>query len=89
MDLFQNLDLFSVGVAIAATATLGFVILFNNYKSNTNRAFFSFAVITTLWGIANYLQYQLFSACFTDTATGARYENSSHRYFIPNSVFSF
>ncbi len=59
MDTFAHLDLLSVGVAIAGTCLLGFVILFNNVQSTTNRAFFYFTTVTACWSILNYSYYQL------------------------------
>src|SRR3989344_1004309 len=55
---FQNLDLLSVGIAVAAISILGFVILFNNVRSVTNRNFLYFALSAGLWSVANYLSYQ-------------------------------
>lgn len=59
MDLFQNLDLLSVGVAIASTAVLGFTVYFNNRQSITNRTFLWFSLVTAVWGALNYLSYQI------------------------------
>lgn len=59
MNAITNLDLLSVGVAVAGIGLLGFVILFNNVRSATNRAFFYFAVVTVFWSILNYSYYQL------------------------------
>lgn len=58
MDILNNLDLLSVGVAIAGIGILGFVVYFNNKESITNRSFFYFSIATILWGIVNYLSYQ-------------------------------
>lgn len=54
-----NLDLLSVGIAIAAIGILGFGIFFNNRKSATGRTFLAFSLITIFWGIANYLSYNV------------------------------
>ncbi len=59
MNTFLNLDLLSVGIAVAGIGLLGFVILFNNTHSMTNRAFFYFAIITVCWSVINYSYYQL------------------------------
>lgn len=59
MDTFAHLDLLSVGIAIAGTCLLGFIILFNNVHSTTNRAFFYFTIVTACWSILNYFSYQL------------------------------
>ncbi len=55
----SNLDLLSVGIAVAGIGLLGFVILFNNTRSTTNRAFFYFALVSVCWSILNYSYYQL------------------------------
>lgn len=59
LTTYSNLDLLSVGVSIAGIGLLGFVILFNNVRSATNRAFFYFAIITVCWSALNYAYYQL------------------------------
>lgn len=53
-----NLDLISVGIVAAGIGILGFTIYFSNRTSITNRAFLAFSLITIVWSIANYLQYQ-------------------------------
>lgn len=57
MIFFNLLDMLSVGVAIAVTAILGFVIFFQNQKSITSRSFLFFSISTVLWGIVNYLNH--------------------------------
>lgn len=59
MQSFLNLDLLSVGIAVAGIGLLGFVIFLNNIRSATNRAFFYFAIISVFWSILNYSYYQL------------------------------
>lgn len=58
---FQNLDLLSVGLAIAAIGILGFIVYDNNRRSITNRTFSVFALLTIVYGIFNYLNYQVSS----------------------------
>jgi len=58
IQTFQNLDLISVGLIVAATVILGFAVYFNNPKSITNKTFFWFALVTAIWGTVNYLAYQ-------------------------------
>ncbi|TSC63565.1 MAG: Uncharacterized protein Athens041674_54 [Parcubacteria group bacterium Athens0416_74] len=53
-----NLDLISVGITAAGIGILGFTIFFNNTRSITNTTFLAFSLITIVWSIANYLQYQ-------------------------------
>jgi len=55
---FHNLDLLSVGVAIAAILVLGVVIYLSNKKSITNKSFLYLATSASLWSIFNYLNYQ-------------------------------
>ncbi len=55
----ENLDLLSVGLAIAAIGILGFIVFFTNRKSITNQAFLLFSLITIFWGVANYANYQI------------------------------
>ncbi len=57
--LFRNFDLLSVGIAVVSTVILGFVVLFNNRKSITNFSFLVFCLVTSSWGIVNYLNYQI------------------------------
>ena len=64
MSYFQNLDLLSVGLTVAAIIVLGFSVFFSNKKSITNQAFLAFSLITALWGIANYISYRISSADF-------------------------
>ena len=59
MNSLTNLNLVSVGIAVAAIAILGFVIYFNNRKSVTNKAFLLFALFSVLWSVVNYIQYQV------------------------------
>lgn len=54
-----SLDLFSVGIAAAAIGILGFAIFLNNRKSATNRAFLLFSIVSVLWSVVNYVQYQI------------------------------
>lgn len=55
MILFFNLDLLSVGMAVAGIGTLGFTIYFSNRKSVTNRSLFYFSLFTVAWSFVNYL----------------------------------
>lgn len=56
-----NLDLLSVGLAIAGIGILGFMVFQSDRKSITNRMFLLFACITIIWGTINYLDYQVSS----------------------------
>jgi signal transduction histidine kinase len=57
----QNLDLLSVGIAVAGMIILGFVTFFNNLKSVSNRVFLCLAITASAWGIVNYSSYQVHS----------------------------
>ncbi len=57
-----NADLIVLGTAIAAIAILGFVVLFQNPRSVTNRTFFLFSLVSITWGILNYTSYQATNA---------------------------
>jgi signal transduction histidine kinase len=59
MDILSNLDLLSVGVAVAGIGILGFVVYFNDKNSITNKTFLLFALITIIWSVANYSYYQV------------------------------
>ena len=58
MESLYNLDLLSVGIAIAAIGILGFLVFFSDQKSTTNRTFFLFAIVSVLWNIFNYLVFK-------------------------------
>ncbi len=53
-----NLDLLSIGIAIAASLILGSIIFFSDRKSVTNFLFLVIAVVTSIWTGFNYLAYQ-------------------------------
>src|SRR5437763_122925 len=59
MNLIGNIDFLSVGIAIAAMAVMGFSVLLNNYKNITNRAFFYFVILASLWGFFNLMSYRI------------------------------
>ncbi len=64
MNVLQNVDLFFVGVSIAAIGILGFAVFFNNKKSITNQTFLFFSIVTIVYGIFNYMSYRLTSSYF-------------------------
>lgn len=57
-----NLDILTAGVAVAASALLGFAVLFSGRKSPSNRWFFTFTLVTAAWGTLNVLSYQTHDA---------------------------
>src|SRR3989344_6793665 len=59
MTGFSNFDLFSVGVTIAAIGILGFVIFFSRPKSITSKAFLFFSIMTIIYSVFNYINYQV------------------------------
>jgi len=59
MELLGNLDLLSVGVAIAGTIILGFAVFFADRESSTSKIFLLFTLITAIWGTLNYLSYKI------------------------------
>ncbi|MBX4191607.1 MAG: hypothetical protein KW804_02285 [Candidatus Doudnabacteria bacterium] len=61
MEIYSNIDLIPIGIAIASIGILGFVVFFNNHKSETNRTFLWFALVAILWNTTSYLAYK-----FTD-----------------------
>ena len=66
MNIFSTLtidfNLIAVGIAIASTAILGFVVFINDRKSASNKSFLFFAIVTILWGAASYLNYKFANA---------------------------
>src|SRR3989344_1644145 len=54
-----RLDFLSFGIAVAASVILGFIVFFRDRKSATNILFLLFTVISSIWGILNYLVYQI------------------------------
>jgi signal transduction histidine kinase len=63
--IIVNLDLFTVGFAVAATSILGALVYFQNPRSATNRSFLAFALFTAGWGIANYFSYRVDNEVWT------------------------
>ena len=59
MQIVLNFDLLSLGIAIAATGILGFIVLFNNRNSATNKSFLFFSLLTIIWSTFNYANYQV------------------------------
>lgn len=58
MITFNNLDLLSVGVAIAGILILGFVIYLNNRRDAINKIFLLVSLAASFWAIFNYLSHQ-------------------------------
>jgi signal transduction histidine kinase len=64
MIAFSNIDLFSVGIAMAAGLILGIVVFISDRKNATTKLFFSFVIISVIWSIMNYLSYQTNDSSF-------------------------
>jgi signal transduction histidine kinase len=58
MGFIFNVDLLSVGIAIAANVIIGYAVFRSNRGSITNRLFFAQTIILSVWSLANYLSYQ-------------------------------
>lgn len=54
-----NLDLLTVGTAVAALLVLGLVALFANRHDRIARYFAAFCFINAVWGTVNYVSYQI------------------------------
>ena len=61
MSAIINFDLLTVGIAVASIGVLGFTIYWSDQKSVTNRAFLYFSLVSVLWTITNYAQYNIAS----------------------------
>ncbi len=62
--IFNNTDLFFVGIVVAAIGILGFVVFYNNKTSITNQTFLLLALITITYGVFNYINYQITTPVF-------------------------
>ena len=56
--MLENVDLLFVGIVIAASLILGFVVYFQNLKSYTSKSLLIFTIVSSCWGIVNYLFYK-------------------------------
>ncbi len=59
LALLQNVDLLSLGVAMAATVILAFTVYLNNKNNLSSKLFLAFSLITSVWGAVNYSAYQI------------------------------
>ena len=57
----MDFGLLSLGIVSAITILLGSLAYFNNNTDYTNKVFLLFCIFTVLWGISNYLIYNLSS----------------------------
>ena len=54
----KNLDLLSVGIAVAAMCMMSFAVYFNNRKVLINRIFLAMSLTGVCWSVFNYFSYQ-------------------------------
>lgn len=54
-----NIDLLILGIANTAILLLGVVVFLSNRKSVTNQTFLSVSIAAILYGVTNYINYQL------------------------------
>ncbi len=81
MTFVFNIDILSVGIAIAANIILGFVIFVSNKRNITTTLFFLQTIILSLWSVANYLTYQI-----TDLQISLWMERMVIFLAVPNSI---
>ncbi len=56
--IFNNIDLFTVGIVLSALVLLGTIAYLSNPQSMTARSFCAFAFATVIWNLTNFFQYQ-------------------------------
>lgn len=61
----QNLDLLTIGIAIASIGILGFIVYSSNKNSVTNQSFLIFSFFTIVYGVLNYISYHISSPFLT------------------------
>ena len=54
----SNIDLLTVGIAVAVSSILGFIVFFREPRSATNILFLVFSLVNAGWSIFNYISYQ-------------------------------
>lgn len=59
MDVLSNIDLLTVGLAVTTLFLIGVAVLFANPYDRVSRYFALFCFVNVLWGITNYISYQL------------------------------
>jgi signal transduction histidine kinase len=59
-----NLDLLAVGIATATAVILGVVVFTSDRASMTNKSFLFFLLMTALYSVANYAEYQITSPVY-------------------------
>jgi len=61
MNLFIDLNLWTLGIVLNVMLILGLVVLHRHHYNITNIVFAFFALVNALWGIVNYLPFYLTS----------------------------
>ncbi len=64
MISFLNIDLLTVGVAVAASVILGSLIFFRDTGNLTYKLFLYFTVVSAFWSVLNYLSYKVAEPIF-------------------------
>src|SRR5947199_118102 len=59
MNFILNIDILSVGIAVAANIILGVIVFYNDRKSATNILFLLQTIILSVWSIFNYITYHI------------------------------
>lgn len=81
MNFILNIDILSVGIAIAANLILGSIIFFSDKKNTTAKLFLSQTIILSIWSLLNYLTYQI-----TDLKIAIWMERLVIFFAVPNSI---
>lgn len=58
MNFLSNIDLLTVGIAIAANLLIGLAVFLSSRKSATHILFFIQTIVLSTWSLANYISYQ-------------------------------
>jgi signal transduction histidine kinase len=61
MNLLNNIDLISVGVAISANIILGTIVFFSDRRNATSILFLLESIVISIWSLLNYFTYQITS----------------------------
>lgn len=54
-----DFELIIVGLSILVSLIIALIVLFNDKTSDTNKIFFAFTISTIIWGVVNYLSFQI------------------------------
>ncbi len=59
LGIAVNLDLLSVGIAVASNLILGFMVFFQDRRNATSILFVLQTIILSAWSVVNYISYQV------------------------------